>query len=314
MASGRSPKKSFAKAQISKSYKFFMRIGIVGTGLLGNAVGLNLLKRGHTLTAYNRTRSKTAELEKNGAKIVNSPKQVSENSDVVFTIVKNADVVRKVAFGDDCVACGKHDGLIVCDMSTINPVSSKEIAAEFASRGITFLDTPVMGGPNVAITGELVMMVGGDKTIFEECKNLFADIASKVFHLGPNGTAHSVKLAMNLQIAMLSLALSEGITLARGAKIEPEVFLQILNSTYFKTGMSENKAYRMIKGEFAPTFTLANLRKDLDAINEAAESFGLSLPMATKANQVYQDAEDRGFGQLDYTAILQYLEKYAKSK
>ncbi|AJZ75512.1 NAD(P)-dependent oxidoreductase [Candidatus Nitrosotenuis cloacae] len=291
-----------------------MRVGIVGTGLLGNAVGLNLLKRGHTLTAYNRTRSKTAELEQNGAKIVNSPKQVSESSDVVFTIVKNADAVRKVSFGDDCVACGKHDGLIVCDMSTINPISSKEIASEFASRGVAFLDTPVMGGPNVAITGELVMMVGGDKNTFEKCKGLLDDIANKVFHLGPNGTAHSVKLAMNLQIAMLSLALSEGITLARGAKIEPEVFLQILNSTYFKTGMSENKAYKMIKGEFAPTFTLANLRKDLDTINEAAESFGLNLPMATKANQVYQDAEENGFGQLDYTAILQYLEKHAKSK
>ncbi len=291
-----------------------MRVGIVGTGLLGNAVGLNLLKKGHTLTAYNRTRSKTRQLEQNGAKIVNSPKQVSENSDIVFTIVKNADAVKKVAFGDDCVACGKHEGLIVCDMSTINPIASKEIAAEFTSRGIPFLDTPVMGGPNVAITGELVMMVGGEKTTFEKCKKLFDDIANKVFHLGQNGTAHSVKLAMNLQIAMISLALAEGITLAQGAKIEPEVFLQILNSTYFKTGMSENKAYKMIKGDYVPTFTLANLKKDLDTINEAANAFGLNLPMATKANQVYQKAEEMGFGELDYTAILDYLKKYAKSK
>ena len=291
-----------------------MRLGLVGTGLLGNAIGLNLLKRGHSLIVYNRTKSKTVQLEQNGAKIANTPKQVSENSDVVFTVVKNADAVNKVAFGDDCIACGKHDGLIVCDISTINPIASKEIAQEFASRGIPYLDTPVMGGPNVAITGELVMMVGGDKAVFEKCKKVFDDIANKVFYLGPNGTAHSVKLAMNLQIAMLSLAISEGITLARGAKIEPEVFLQILNSTYFKTGMSENKAYKMIKGDYSPTFTLANLKKDLDTINEAAESFGLSLPMATKANQVYRDAEESGFGSLDYTAILDYLEKRSKSK
>ncbi|MGQ0605526.1 MAG: NAD(P)-dependent oxidoreductase [Candidatus Nitrosotenuis sp.] len=284
-----------------------MRVGIVGTGLLGNAVGLNLLKKGHTLTAYNRTRSKTKQLEQNGAKIVNSPKEVSENSDIVFTIVKNADAVKKVVFGDDCVACGNHDGLIVCDMSTISPISSKEIAQEFTNREIPFLDTPVIGGPNVAITGELVMMVGGDKAAFEKCKKLFDDIAGKVFYLGPNSTAHSIKLAMNLQIAMLSLAISEGITLARGAKIEPEVFLQILNSTYFKTGMSENKAYKMIKGDYSPTFTLSNLKKDLDTINEAAKAFGLDLPMATKANQVYKDAEDNGFGELDYTAILDYL-------
>ena len=114
---------------------------------------------------------------------------------------------------------------------------------------------------------------------------------------------------MNLQIAMLALAISEGITLARGAKIEPEVFLQILNSTYFKTGMSENKAYKMLQGDYNPTFTLSNLKKDLDTINEAEKSYGLSLPMATMANQVYQDAEQDGFGALDYTAILDYLKK-----
>ena len=289
-----------------------MRVGIVGAGLLGTAVGLNLLRKDHSLTVYNRTRSKTAPLEKEGAKIVESPKKVSENSDIVFSIVKNADAVRKVAFGDECIACGKHDDLVVCDMSTINPISSKEIAHEFSNRGIPFLDTPVMGGPNVAITGELVMMVGGQKETFEKCKPVFDDIANKVFHLGPNGTAHSVKIAMNLQIAMLALAISEGITLAKGAKIDPEIFLKILNSTYFKTGMSENKAYKMLKKDYNPTFTLSNLKKDLDTINEAAKSYGLNLPMATRANQIYQDAENDGFGELDYTAILDYLNKSSK--
>ena len=91
-----------------------MRLGLVGTGLLGNAIGLNLLKRGHSLIVYNRTKSKTVQLEQNGAKIANTPKQVSENSDVVFTVVKNADAVNKVAFGDDCIACesGMGDGMI----------------------------------------------------------------------------------------------------------------------------------------------------------------------------------------------------------
>lgn len=290
-----------------------MRVGIIGTGLLGNAVGLNILKHGYKLTAYNRTRGKTRQLQENGANIVNSPKEVAENSDIVFTIVKNADAVRKVSFGDSCIACGKHDELVVADMSTINPISSKEIAKEFGSRGITFLDTPVMGGPNVAINGELVMMVGGNRQTFEKYMEIFETIANKVFYLGENGVAHSVKLAMNLQIAMLALALSEGITLARGAKIEPELFLQILNSTYFKTGMSEIKAYKMIKDDYTPTFTLANLKKDLDTINEAAKAFGLHLPMAEAANRVYKDAEENGFAEMDYTAILAYLKDRARS-
>jgi 3-hydroxyisobutyrate dehydrogenase len=289
-----------------------MRVGIVGTGLLGNAVGLNILKKGYVLTAYNRTKSKTSQLLENGAKIADSPKEVAENSDIVFTIVKNADAVRKVAFGDSCIACGKHDGLIVADMSTINPIDSKDIAKEFQIHDISFLDVPVMGGPNVAITGELVMMVGGNKETFERCKEIFDAIANKIFYLGENGTAHAVKLAMNLQIAMLALALSEGITLARGASIDPEIFLKILNSTYFKTGMSESKAYKMIKDSFEPTFTLSNLKKDLDTINHAAEAFGLSLPMAKKANEIYQMAEDAGFGGIDYTGIVAYLKEHVE--
>jgi 3-hydroxyisobutyrate dehydrogenase len=292
-----------------------VRVGIVGTGLLGNAVGLNILKKGYILTVYNRTQSKTKQLLDNGAKVVDSPKEVAENSDIVFTIVKNADAVRKVAFGDSCIACGKHDRLVVSDMSTINPIDSKEIAKEFQKHGITYLDTPVMGGPNVALTGELVMMVGGNKEMFEKHKEIFDSIASKIFYLGENGTAHAIKLAMNLQIAMLALALSEGITLARGASIDPEVFLRILNSTYFKTGMSQSKAYNMIKDSFEPTFTLSNLKKDLDTITQASKAFGLNLPMAEKANEIYQKAVDAGFGQMDYTGILAYLKEHTgKSK
>ncbi len=290
-----------------------MRIGLIGTGLLGNAVGLHILESGYELTAFNRTKIKTKQLQESGAKIVDTPKEVAENSDIVFTVVKNADAVRKVSFGDSCISCGKHDGLVVADMSTINPIASKEIASEFAKKGIMMLDTPVMGGPNVAINGELVMMIGGDRETFEKHRKIFDVIANKVFYLGENGTAHAVKLAMNLQIAMLSLALSEGITLARGASIEPEVFLQILNSTYFKTGMSETKAYKMIKDSFEPTFTLSNLKKDLDTINQAAQDFGLELPMAKKANQVYRDAVEKGFGDLDYTGILAYIKEIARS-
>ncbi|WP_320416553.1 NAD(P)-dependent oxidoreductase [Candidatus Nitrosotenuis chungbukensis] len=171
-----------------------MRIGLVGTGLLGNAVGLHILESGYDLTAFNRTKAKTKQLQERGAKIVDTPKEVAENSDIVFTVVKNADAVRKVSFGDSCISCGKHDGLVVADMSTINPIASKEIAGEFAKKGIMMLDTPVMGGPNVAIKGELVMMVGGDRETFEKHRKIFDVIANKVFYLGENGTAHAVKL------------------------------------------------------------------------------------------------------------------------
>ena len=290
------------------------RVGIVGTGMLGNAVGLNLLEKGYTLTVFNRTQEKTTGLEKKGAKVAASPKEVAQESDLVFTVVKDADAVKSVSFEKNGIIFGKHDELIVCDMSTINPLESKNISEKFFEQGIPMLDTPVMGGPNVAITGNLVMMTGGDRDSFEKCKDVFNVIANKVFHLGENGTAHAVKLAMNLQITMLALALSEGITLVRAAKIEPKIFLEILNSTYFKTGMSENKAIKMIQGKFDATFTLENLKKDINTIEETSKTFGLTLPMVQRAKEIYENAVRDGFGSLDYTGILAYIKKINEQK
>jgi len=290
------------------------KIGLVGTGMLGNAVGLHLLESGYSLTAYNRTKEKTAELEKNGATIVDSPKKVAESSDLVITCVKDASAVRQVSFEKNGIIEGKHGDLIVADMSTINPIETRKIASEFKKNGITMLDIPVMGGPNVAINGKLVVMASGDENAFNKFKNVFETIGNQVFYLGKNGVAHSVKLAMNLQIAMLALALSEGITLARATSVEPEVFLKILNSTYFKTGMSENKAFKMIKDEFKPTFTLNNLKKDLNTINETAKSFGVKLPMSSMAEEIYKKAIENGFGDLDYTGILAYLKQATKAE
>ena len=286
-----------------------MKIGIIGTGMLGNAVGQHLLDSGFELTVYNRTTEKTKQLESNGATVVDSPKKLAENSELVITIVKDADAVRQVSFEENGIIEGKHEGLTVADMSTINPSDSKDISEQFEKNGIVKLDIPVMGGPNVAISGDLVVMASGDKKTFEKFKKVFEKIGNRVFFLGSSGTAHSIKLAMNLQIAMLALSLSEGITLVRGAKVDPKVFLEILNSTYFKTGMSENKAYKMIKDEFQATFTLENLNKDIKTIVETANSYGLDLPMIKKAEEIYQNATKQGFGKIDYTGILAYLKK-----
>jgi len=285
------------------------KIGIIGAGMLGNALGLHLLDLDFNLTVFNRTKEKTKELEKKGAKVVDTPRQVAENSDLVIIIVKNAQAVKEVAFEKNGIVEGKHEGLTVADMSTINPLESKNISKKFLDFGIIKLDVPVMGGPNVAITGDLVLMASGDKETFEKFKYIFKKIAIKVFFLGETPAAHSVKLAMNLQITMLAIALSEGITLVKSANIDPKIFLEILNSTYFKTGMSQNKAYKMIQGNFDATFTLENLKKDISTITETAKSFGIKLPMTTKAEEMYENAVNEGFGNLDYTGILAYIKK-----
>ena len=289
-----------------------MKIGLVGTGMLGEAVGLHLLKSGYPLVVYNRTKSKTLNLETNGAVISDSPKNVAEMSEMIITCVKDASAVDEILFGQDGIVLGKHDGLIVADMSTINPNNAIQNSKKLAEDGISSLEIPVMGGPNVAIDGKLVLMASGDKDVFDKHKEVFDTIANKTFFLGKSGSAHSIKIAMNLQISLLALALSEGITLTKKAGFDPEKFLEILNSTYFKTGMSENKAHKMIKDEFEPTFTLKNLKKDLGIITEAAKDFGAVLPMAERANEIYADAVEAGFGEIDYTGILAYIKKLSE--
>jgi len=290
-----------------------VKIGLVGTGMLGEAVGLHLLESGHSLTAYNRTKSKTANLEKNGATIADTPKNVAESSELVITCVKDADAVGQILFGQNGIVAGKHEGLTVVEMSTINPNNAIQNSKRLSAEGINSLEIPVMGGPNVAIDGKLVLMASGDRDVFEANKEVFDTIANKTFFLGKSGSAHSIKIAMNLQISLLALALAEGITLTKKAGFDPEKFLEILNSTYFKTGMSENKAHKMIRDEFEPTFTLKNLKKDLGIITAAAKDFGAVLPMAERANEIYSDAIEAGFGEIDYTGILAYIKKLSEN-
>ncbi len=290
------------------------KIGIIGLGMLGNAVALHLLESGFEVTVYNRTEEKTTETREKGAKVVTSPKEIAENSELIIIVVKDASAVKEISFEKDGIIQGKHEKLIVADMSTIDPSESKNISRKFLEHNIHKLDIPVMGGPNVAITGDLVMMASGNKESFDHCKNVFEKIANKVFFLGESGVAHSVKLAMNLQITMLALALSEGIIFVKKANVDPKIFLEILNSTYFKTGMSEKKAFKMIDGKFDATFTLANLKKDISTITSTAKSLEIELPMIKKAEEVYENAIKEGFGEIDYTGIIKYIKKINELK
>jgi len=289
-----------------------MKIGIIGIGMLGEAVALNLLNSGYDVAVYNRTKEKTIEVEKKGAKVMSSPKAVAENAELIIIIVKDAIAVKEVAFGENGIIESENKKLIVADMSTIDSIQSKNIANQFQQNHIQKLEIPVMGGPNVAITGKLVMMASGPKDSFDQCKTIFEKIANKIFFLGEQGIANSIKLAMNLQITMLALSLSEGITLLKKENIDPKIFLEVLNSTYFKTGMSENKAFKMIEGNYDATFTLANLKKDISTMTNAAKDLGIELPMISKAEEIYKNAINEGLGDLDYTGIIEYIKKINK--
>jgi 3-hydroxyisobutyrate dehydrogenase len=289
-----------------------MNVGIIGTGLLGSAIAKRLASSGHKIFVHNRTRQKAESLKNFGILVVDSPKELASKCELVITILKDTPVIEQMAFGDNGIIHGKHEGLIIADMSTINPISSRKIAKKFLDEGISMIDTPVMGGPSLAEKGQMIVMVGGKKEIYEKCKTVFDSIGEKTFLLGENGSGHAMKLAMNSQIAILALSLSEGIILAKKSGLDPMIFVEVLNSTYFKTGMSIIKGPKMVKGDFEPSFFLKMMQKDLDEINYTASKVDANMPISKLANEIYQKAIRYGLGEIDYTGILSYLEKSDK--
>ncbi|GBC72668.1 2-hydroxy-3-oxopropionate reductase [archaeon HR04] len=307
------------------------RIGLIGTGMMGSAIARRLLASGYTLIVYNRSRWKAEALKGYGAMVAETPMDVAKQVELLITVVKDEHALEDVLFSSNGVVYAKHyreggkkgydrdgsgsddgdgsgDGwLTLADVSTINPFASKAIASRLNEHGIIMLDTPVMGGPQLAEQGNLVMMVGGSREHFERFIDVFNRMAGRIFYIGCNGSAHTMKLALNLQIAMIAAALSEGILLVERSGLDPMLFLEILNSTYFKTGMSERKGPRMVKGEYEKSFALEMMLKDVKTINDAARALDISLPMASMLEQCYRLASKTELADKDYTALLEFL-------
>ncbi|MEM2923125.1 MAG: NAD(P)-dependent oxidoreductase [Candidatus Nitrosocaldus sp.] len=305
-----------------------LRIGLIGTGMMGGAIARRLLASGYTLTVYNRSRWKAEALKGYGAgtMVADTPMDVAKQVELLITVVKDEHALEDVLFAENGVVYAKHyrqggrkghDGyewLTLADVSTINPFASKSIASRLKEHGIIMLDTPVMGGPQLAEQGNLVMMVGGSREHLERFIDVFNTIAGRIFYIGANGSAHTMKLALNLQIAMIAAALSEGILLVERSGLDPMLFLEVLNSTYFKTGMSERKGPRMVKGEYEKSFALEMMLKDVKTINDTARALNISLPMASMLEQCYRLASKTELADKDYTALLEFLRTVNKDR
>jgi 3-hydroxyisobutyrate dehydrogenase len=284
-----------------------MRVGVAGLGLMGSGIATRLISTGHEVSVYNRSRAKAEQFSK--ATIAASPKELASICDFVITVVTNFSAVREVLLGQDGVINSNNRNLIVADASTISPSQSLECAQTLRNKGIEMLGMPVMGGPAAAESGELVPMVAGSRQAFEEILPVIKKIGKPFYISGRDGAANAIKLALNLNIALIASAISEGITLVRGSDIDPSIFIQVLNSTYFKTGLSENKGPKMVSGDFAPSFHLKNMLKDLELAANTAQEEGITLPQTALAQQIYRAANNSGFSDMDYTAICAFLTK-----
>jgi 3-hydroxyisobutyrate dehydrogenase len=283
-----------------------MKVGVAGLGLMGSGMAKRLVAAGHDVWVYNRDTSKARAFSRD-ATVAKSPVDLAANCGFVITVVTNFDAVKDVLFGKGGIAASKNKP-VVADASTISPMQSQHCAQELRKHGVEMLGMPVMGGPAAAEAGELVPMVAGSKKAFAKVRPIIEKLGKQVFYISEkDGAANAVKLALNLNIALIATAVSEGIALAKGAGIDPSVFVKVLNSTYFKTGLSEKKGPLMVKGDFTPSFHLKNMLKDLELASATAQASGIALPTTALVQQMFRAASNSGYSEQDYTAICAFL-------
>jgi 3-hydroxyisobutyrate dehydrogenase len=283
-----------------------MRVGVAGLGLMGSGITTRLINSGHRLSVYNRTQSKAQQFS-NKATVALSPRELADGCDLVITVVTDFDAVEDVLFGSNGVIKSANRNLIVADASTISPSQSEHCAQRLRTAGIDMLGMPVMGGPAAAEAGDLVPIVAGSRQAFEKVRHVIEKLG-RTFYVGEkNGSANAIKLALNLNIALVASAVSEGITLVRRSGIDPSIFIEILNSTYFKTGLSEKKGPKMVRNNFSPSFHLKNMLKDLELATNTAQRTGVALPHTSLAQQLFRAANNSGFSDQDYTSICAFL-------
>jgi 3-hydroxyisobutyrate dehydrogenase len=286
-----------------------MKVGVIGLGMMGSRMAIRLLNTGHQISVYNRDMVKARPFAKiSGVTILKTPRDVALNCDFILICITDFDALKDVCFGKNGIVAARRKELIIANSSTISPEQSKYCAERLRQKEIDLIGMPVMGGPAAAEKGEIVPIVSGPKAAFLKIKPIIDKLAKSVFYIGEDaGWANVVKLALNLNIALIAGALSEGIILVKAADIKPEIFIEILNTTYFATGLSRNKGPKMVKNDFEPSFYLKNMLKDLELTTSTSQSIGISLPLTSVAQQIYRTANNMGYSELDYTALTAFM-------
>ncbi|HKU84429.1 MAG TPA: NAD(P)-dependent oxidoreductase [Candidatus Nitrosocosmicus sp.] len=294
------------------SLKSDMAIGVIGVGMLGTGIIERLIGLGTTVSVYGRNKVKLAYFQAKGAQTFNDAQTLAEKSDIIITCVTNFESLKEILFQDNGVMKCSNKKLIIADCTTVNSNQSLYCSNLVGERdGFAFLSTPVMGGPNDAKKGELISLVSGNENSFKEIRHVLEKISKHVFYVGPvNGVSNSIKLALNLNIAIITLSLSEGLILAKHSGIDLNLYLQILNLTKLKTGISERKGQMMLNNDYSPSFFLKNMLKDIDLMMDASQDLRLFLPMTSLSQQLFRAANNSNDRKnKDYSVIYQFLEE-----
>ena len=284
-----------------------MKIGFIGMGIMGKPMALNLLKAGYDVTVSNRNMAKCEPVVAAGAK-PGSYIEVAESCDVVITMLPNGPQVKAVMLGEKGVAAHMKPGSTFIDMSSINPVDSKELCAEVGKYGVEMLDAPVSGGEPKAIDGTLSIMVGGKQEVFDKYKDMLGAMGSSVVRCGEVGAGNTTKLANQIIVACNIQALAEALTLAQKAGVDPNLVFDAIKGGLAGSTVMNAKAPMMIAGNDKPGFKIDLHIKDLNNALDCAHSVGAPVPMTASVQEILQWMHNHDGGNKDHSAIAQYYE------
>lgn len=287
------------------------KVGYIGLGIMGASMTRNLMKAGHELVVHNRSREIVNQLAEEGAIPANSPCEVAEQVDFIFTNLPDSPDVEKVALGEDGIIEGAHEGLIFIDNSTIKPETARYIADELEKVGIVALDAPVSGGDIGAKAGTLTIMVGGDEDAFNKTLSLFEAMGKTTTYIGGSGAGQITKCANQVIVGSAMVAMGEALVLAQKCGVDPAKVIQAISQGAAQCWTLDNKPDKIFRRDLGPGFKAYMQAKDLKIVIDTGRTYGVALPQTAIAHQLFEAMLGMGNGELDNSAVLTVLEAMA---
>ncbi|MFQ3283943.1 MAG: 2-hydroxy-3-oxopropionate reductase [Natronomonas sp.] len=286
-------------------------IGFIGLGIMGAPMAKNLLEAGFKLIGYNRSPEPLETFIGHGGKRAESPQAVAERADVVITCLSDTDAVREVVQGSDGVLNGIGEDTTYIDMSTISPTATEDLAEAVTDAGGNMLDAPISGGEQGAIEGSLSIMIGGDPEELDAQRDVLNVLGDRITHCGPSGAGQTTKACNQILVAAQATAVSEALVFAQRAGADLEAVIEAISGGAASCWTLENRASRMIEGNFDPGFFASYQYKDLRIASDAGEAFGAPMPQTSVTHELYKAMENTGRGSDDSSGVIQVLEDLA---
>jgi 3-hydroxyisobutyrate dehydrogenase-like beta-hydroxyacid dehydrogenase len=286
-------------------------LGYVGLGAMGGRMAERLLSKGHTVTGYNRTKVKAQWLIDRGMRWADTPRAVTEACDVTFVMVTDSAALEALAYRPDGLLAGLSRGKVLIDMSTVSPAASRALAEKVRERGGDMVDSPVSGSVLTLEQGKLTMMVGGALATFERIKPLLLDIGPKATHVGANGLAVSMKIAVNLSLGVQMLAFSEGVLLAEKSGIDRKTAVEVLTNSAMASPMVQYRGPFVLGLPDEVWFSVNMMQKDMMLALEMGRRLEVPLPTTAVTNELLTAARATGLAEKDFATLFHLLANLA---